>query len=1438
MCTRDDASIGAGNYRIQIKLLDGDFASVRNNITITSGQTTTWTYNAADSTITSTDIDEDELVTLTLEDKNGCNTVTFTGLTTQCSCPANGQLSLASNTICPGDSTDLTVTFENTLGTASNMSIRLFDGSAKIDSALNLTDTPNPNTVTFRVGKATTYSATIEHLGQTCTVTGDNQEVLAHYDSLKAVIRNDADVCANGDSTSSITVEVTGNTGQGPYSYYYSVNNTLNTTPETITTGNVGSFESAVLPVGTTADQVYRLDSLEDANGCKAIAQNLTGEATISPIALPEADISERTATVTKIQTAEATQVLNDGNTLLTDYTRLWEVRAGTPPPVTLATLSTTTGTPVTVSGLEKEKIVEVILTISDDGGVCPVAKDSILIERVDETIPNAGLDTSVCVGSGVTRVGNSVVDAVNESVRWYKAGAPSVDLSVNETLTVAPASLTTAGSPHVYVYETTNNISSTVRTDSFAITVIALPVADIVERTATVTKIQTADPTQDLNDANVLPTDYTRLWEVRASTPAPVTLATLSTTTGTPVTVSGLEKEKIVEVVLTISDDGGVCPVAKDSILIERVDETVPNAGADTSICVGNGVTRVGNSVVDAVNESVRWYKAGAPSVDLSVNETLTVAPASLTTAGSPHVYVYETTNSISNTVRTDSFAITVIAMPVAVISGYADGATITTNTLPVVLQQGAALPSGYTGTWFYENTVTIPTGGNGVGTPTNPTSISVDGLEFEESGEAKYKVSDIGGVCPSDSSIVTIERKNITEACARDTILCLASPVYTQAPCSTPANVGAGAPTEESAEWIAVGTAPTPGTVSAPNYELNVTFADTGTYQYIYRIYNSNILGGTGTPIESRKTITIKVLDVPVVSSATLTGDSFGCQDTVKTYTVAGVLNAESYAWTLPTGFTFEGGTPSTTTTAKVVLGGTTGGDITIRATNRCGFKDTLIDVSTIYLRPTGGTVASNVSYCPSDDSVYTFRLTTAPTSVLPLTYLWDIDGGDLESPNLTSDTVQVSFENKTGTQTISLVPKNACGEPKTVSDLPNTVTATQTPAISASVDLGSSLADDVTYCIDDTDDITFTATASNAGATPTYTFYQGLVEIQASSTDNTVAVPKSTIADQDVIRVEMVGTPGVCYTSSSDDDQLIMDGYKQPVVAITSDFAEVCEQGTPDRIVVTATVSSATSKGVNEMTIFRGGTTAKFESSTLPTTFSELSYTADRPSHTGTYTATAKNDVCPISDVSNSVDAKIWEQPQIIGVVTQDQGDTVIIPALIRRSIKKGEILDIGVEALMFPQAENGNYTYYWTTALAANENVIEFGTSKNANIHLEQELIDNIVLEVTNGLCVDSKEYLLQALYPLNVPNAFSPNGDGVNDVWQISGLADFELAVVSVFNRWGNKIFEETNYTDSNAWNGKGSPVGTYYYIIKLNKKGWEVPLTGAVTITR
>ncbi|MCH2215844.1 MAG: gliding motility-associated C-terminal domain-containing protein [Flavobacteriales bacterium] len=88
-----------------------------------------------------------------------------------------------------------------------------------------------------------------------------------------------------------------------------------------------------------------------------------------------------------------------------------------------------------------------------------------------------------------------------------------------------------------------------------------------------------------------------------------------------------------------------------------------------------------------------------------------------------------------------------------------------------------------------------------------------------------------------------------------------------------------------------------------------------------------------------------------------------------------------------------------------------------------------------------------------------------------------------------------------------------------------------------------------------------------------------------------------------------------------------------------------------------------------------------------------------------------------------------------------------------------------------------------------------------------------------------------------LPPIVTSNAFTPNGDGVNDVWWIEGIDLWPNAQIFVYSRWGNKVFQAINY--ENDWGGDDLPAATYYYVIELNPVDFEAdPITGSVTIMR
>lgn len=100
------------------------------------------------------------------------------------------------------------------------------------------------------------------------------------------------------------------------------------------------------------------------------------------------------------------------------------------------------------------------------------------------------------------------------------------------------------------------------------------------------------------------------------------------------------------------------------------------------------------------------------------------------------------------------------------------------------------------------------------------------------------------------------------------------------------------------------------------------------------------------------------------------------------------------------------------------------------------------------------------------------------------------------------------------------------------------------------------------------------------------------------------------------------------------------------------------------------------------------------------------------------------------------------------------------------------------------------------------------------------------------------CTDSAVQVVKILGKIIVPNAFSPNGDGINDKWIITSLGDYPGAVLDIYDRYGLKVQHLTggNLVWDGTINGTPAPVATYYYVID---PGNNMPLvTGWVVLLR
>ena len=93
--------------------------------------------------------------------------------------------------------------------------------------------------------------------------------------------------------------------------------------------------------------------------------------------------------------------------------------------------------------------------------------------------------------------------------------------------------------------------------------------------------------------------------------------------------------------------------------------------------------------------------------------------------------------------------------------------------------------------------------------------------------------------------------------------------------------------------------------------------------------------------------------------------------------------------------------------------------------------------------------------------------------------------------------------------------------------------------------------------------------------------------------------------------------------------------------------------------------------------------------------------------------------------------------------------------------------------------------------------------------------------------------------------LDVPNGFSPNGDGVNEFFEVIGLDDYPQNTLSIYNRWGDLVYTATPYM--NDWYGQSPDAkvkfsghevveGTYFFILELGND--KEPIRGSVELRK
>ena len=169
----------------------------------------------------------------------------------------------------------------------------------------------------------------------------------------------------------------------------------------------------------------------------------------------------------------------------------------------------------------------------------------------------------------------------------------------------------------------------------------------------------------------------------------------------------------------------------------------------------------------------------------------------------------------------------------------------------------------------------------------------------------------------------------------------------------------------------------------------------------------------------------------------------------------------------------------------------------------------------------------------------------------------------------------------------------------------------------------------------------------------------------------------------------------------------------------------------------------------------------------------------------------------------------------------------------PQLNVTSLTKNDLCNAGTGSISI-EVTGGTtpYSYLWSNNKTGNEITGLIAGVYSVSVTDINSCAKNIYAEVKEDSC-----------NAIVIHDVITPNGDGINETWVIEGLSLYSNNTVQVFDKWGDIVYEKTNY--KNDWGGKGKsgllPDGTYDYLVKLNApnlKGGQNVFTGTVLIKR
>ncbi|MFN7846845.1 MAG: gliding motility-associated C-terminal domain-containing protein [Bacteroidota bacterium] len=377
-----------------------------------------------------------------------------------------------------------------------------------------------------------------------------------------------------------------------------------------------------------------------------------------------------------------------------------------------------------------------------------------------------------------------------------------------------------------------------------------------------------------------------------------------------------------------------------------------------------------------------------------------------------------------------------------------------------------------------------------------------------------------------------------------------------------------------------------------------------------------------------------------------------------------------------------------------------------------------------------------------------------------------------------------------------TAVFTPSSSCLAGQTATS--NLIVITVNPVVTPVVNITASATQICTG-----ENVTFTSTITGGGTNPQYQWFINGNAV-AGATNATFAT--SNFQNADNVTLQLISNQPCASPTTVISNIVTMSvtNLATPTVSISADKNIICES---QQVVFTATANFG---GTSPQYIWQVG------NNTFTTTDAQFTATGIT-SNTNVTCTLVSNFLCTTSDtaLSNSLNIQVNPIPTVVlsNDVTIQQGESTTLTA-----------------------TTAANLTYLWTpsTALSCTD-----CTVTEANPEESTTYTFTVTDPATNCSAADSVVVTVIRTFDVWVPNAFSPNKDGVNDIFFVRGnnVKDFAL---KIFDRWGTLMFETSNLND--GWNGEyqGRIVNTGIFVYTLDytlKEGTQGTLKGNISVS-